>query len=65
MSAVKWVEFVTDRISYIILSDCWRDIDVLNVHAHIEDKIDDMKGTFYEEIEHVFNKFTKHNIKIW
>jgi hypothetical protein len=37
---------------------------VLNVHAPIEDKIDDMKDRFYEELEQVFHKFPRYHIKI-
>jgi hypothetical protein len=33
ISAVKKVEFVGDRMSYIILRDCCCDISVLNVHS--------------------------------
>jgi exonuclease III len=33
ISAVKRVEFVSDRISYITLKGRWCDIIVLNVHA--------------------------------
>jgi hypothetical protein len=40
MSAVKRVEFVTDRMSYIKLRSCWYDI-ILTVHAPTDDKIDD------------------------
>jgi hypothetical protein len=41
-SAVKKVEFISDRMSYIILRGRWCDI-VLNVHAPTEDKIEDIK----------------------
>jgi hypothetical protein len=41
ISAVKMVEFVSDRMSYIILRGRWCDIIVLNVHAPTEDKCDD------------------------
>jgi exonuclease III len=37
---------------------------VLNVHAPTEDKIDDMKDVFYEELEHVFDKFPRYHMKI-
>jgi hypothetical protein len=37
---------------------------VLNVHAPTEDKIDDVKDGFYEEMKHVFDKFPKHYVKI-
>jgi hypothetical protein len=43
ISAVKRVEFVSDRMSYITLRGCWYDIIVLNVHAPTEDKCDDTK----------------------
>jgi hypothetical protein len=49
---------------YIILRGRWYDIIVLNVHAPTEDKIDDVKGSFYEELERVFNKFPKYHMKI-
>jgi hypothetical protein len=51
-------------MSYIILRGGWCDIIVLNNHAPTEDKNDDVKGSFYEELEHVFNKFPKYNMKM-
>jgi hypothetical protein len=46
MSAVKRVEFISDRMSYIILRGRWCNIIILNVHAPTEDKIDDIKDSF-------------------
>jgi hypothetical protein len=43
ISAAKWVEFVCDRMSYIILRGRWCHIIVLNVHASTEDKSGDVK----------------------
>jgi hypothetical protein len=60
---VKRVEFVNDRMSYIILRSYWFHIIVLNVHAPTEDKID-VKDSFYEELECIFNKFPKYHMKI-
>jgi hypothetical protein len=51
MSAYKRVEFVSDWMSYIIVRGCWFHIIVLNVHAPAEDKIDNAKDSFYEELE--------------
>jgi hypothetical protein len=51
ISAVKGVEFVSDRMLYIIIRGCWCDILVLNVHAPAENNIDDVKDRFYEELE--------------
>jgi hypothetical protein len=64
ISAVKRVEFVSDRMSYIILRGRCCHIIVLNVHAQTEDKIDYVKDSFYEELERVFDKFPKYHMKI-
>jgi hypothetical protein len=53
ISAVIRVEFVNDRMSYITLKGRWCDIIVLNVHEPTEDKDDDIKDSFYEELEQV------------
>jgi hypothetical protein len=37
---------------------------VLYVHAPAEDKTDDTKDSFYDELEHVFNKYPKFHVKI-
>jgi len=46
VSAVTRVEFVSDRLSYIVLRGRWRNIIVLNVHAPSEEKSDDQKIVF-------------------
>jgi hypothetical protein len=46
ISVVKRVEFVTDRMSYMILKDRCCDIIALNVHAPTEDKDDVIKYSF-------------------
>jgi hypothetical protein len=51
ISAVKKAEFVSDRLSYIILRGRWCNIIVLSVHAPTEDKIDDIKDKCYEELQ--------------
>jgi hypothetical protein len=51
-------------MSYIILRGRWCHIIVLNVHAPTEDKTDDVKDSFYEELERVFDKFPKYHMKI-
>jgi hypothetical protein len=51
-------------MSYIILRGRWCHVIVLNVHAPTEDKTDDVKGSFYEELERVFDKFAKYHMKI-
>jgi hypothetical protein len=51
-------------MSYIKLRGRWCHIIVLNVHAPTEDKTDDVKDSFYEELERVFDKFPKYLLKI-
>ena len=63
VSAVT-VEFVSDRVSYIVLRGRWCNIIVLNVHAPSEDKSDDSKDSFYEELEKVFDHFSRYHMKI-
>jgi hypothetical protein len=46
VSAIKRVEFVSERMSYIVLRDRWCNIIVLNVHAPMEEKGDDSKDSF-------------------
>jgi hypothetical protein len=51
-------------MSYIIPRGCWCHISDLNVHAPTEDKTHNVKDSFYEELEHVFDKFPKYRMKI-
>jgi hypothetical protein len=64
MSALSRVEFVSDRMSYIILWVRSCDIIVVNVHAPTEDKTD-MKDSFYKGLKCVFDKFPKYHMKIF
>jgi exonuclease III len=64
MSVVKRMEFVSDRMPYIILRGSCCNIIVLNVYAPIGNKIDDIKDRFYEELEQIFEKLPKYHMKI-
>jgi hypothetical protein len=64
ISAVMAVEFVSDRVPYIILRGYWCDIIAVNVHAPKEDKINDVKDSFYKELECESDKFSKYHKKI-
>jgi hypothetical protein len=64
ISAIKRVQFVNDRMPYIILRGRWFHISVLKVYAPREDKIDDVKESFYMELERMFDKFHKYDMKI-
>jgi len=47
------VEFVSDRLSYIVLGGCWRNTFVVNVHAPSKEKSDTSKDSFYADLEHM------------
>ena len=61
---MKRIEFVSDRLSYIVLGRRWRNTIVVNVHAPSEGKSDELKDSFYEELEQVFDHFPKYHIKM-
>jgi hypothetical protein len=64
ISAVRRVEFVSDRMSYIVLRGRWCNIVVLNMHAPCEDKSDDVKDSLYEELRRVFDQCPGYDMKI-
>ena len=64
VSAVKKGEFVSNRLSYIVLRGLWCNIIVLNMHAPSEEKSNDPKDSFHEDLEQVFYHFTKYHMKI-
>jgi hypothetical protein len=47
----------------ITLKGHWCDI-TLNVHAPTEDEGDDIKDSFHEELEQVFDQFPRYHMKI-
>jgi len=42
----------------------WHNIVVVNVHAPSEEKSDEAKDTFYEELQQVFDYFPKYHMKM-
>jgi len=65
ISAVKLLEFRTYRMSYIVLRGCRPNIIVLDVYAPCEEKSDDSKISFYDELGQVcFYYFPKHHMNI-
>jgi len=51
-------EFVSERMSYIAPRGRWCNNIVLNVHAPSEEKSNDSKDSFYEELQQVFLSFS-------
>jgi hypothetical protein len=63
ISTVRAVDFISERMSYKVLRGRWFNSIVLNVHAPIEEKSEDSKGSVYEILKQVFNRFPKYHIK--
>jgi hypothetical protein len=63
ISAVRRVEFVNDRISYIILRGRWCNSIIVNMHAPCEDTSNNIKDSFYEELGRVFDQFPRYDMK--
>ena len=62
ISAVKRGEFISDRVSYVVLRGGWCNIIVLNVHAPSEEKSENLKDSFYEDLEQLFFIIFLNNI---
>jgi hypothetical protein len=62
ISAVKGVELVSDRMSYIILRGRWCHNIVLNVHAPTEDKTwTSPEGKTHNQIDHILIDRQRHS----
>jgi hypothetical protein len=61
-SSIKRVKFISDRMPYVTLRGRWCDI-AQNVHAPTEDKSDETKDSFYEELERIIGQFAKNHVK--
>jgi hypothetical protein len=64
VSAIKRIEFVNDKMSYMVLRGRWCNIIVLNVYAPTEEKSDGSEDSFYEKLEQVFDHFPEYHTKI-
>jgi exonuclease III len=64
ISAFRRMEFISYRVSYIILRGHSCNIIVLNVHAPCEDKSEDVKDSFCEALGHVLDQCRRYNMKI-
>ncbi|KAJ4430114.1 hypothetical protein ANN_22324 [Periplaneta americana] len=58
------VEFISDRLSHLVLKGSWCDIVVINAHAPTEKKDDHIKDSFYEELEQTFDQLPRYHMKI-
>jgi hypothetical protein len=65
ISAVKIVEFPSDRTSSIVLRGCWCDIIIQKAQAPNEDTSDDLRVSYYDESDQMFNQIPKNQKKTY
>jgi len=58
VSAIRRVQFVRARMSKVVLRGRWCNSIVLNARVPTEEKSDDSKDGFYEELESSFHATT-------
>jgi len=63
-SSVTRMDVISGRMSYITLRGRWYDIIILNLNAPTEDKSDDTKVSFDEELHRVLDQFPKYHMII-
>jgi hypothetical protein len=51
-------------LSYIVVKGLWCNITVVNEQAPRQEKSDDSKDSFYDELEQIFDNFPRYNMKI-
>jgi hypothetical protein len=64
LTVQSYPQLSCDRMLYIILRGRRFHVIVLNVHNPTEDKIVGLKDSLYEELECVFDKFPKYQLKM-
>jgi hypothetical protein len=52
-------------MSYLILRNNWCDVIVLNVCVPTEDKYDDQKDSFHDELQYAFDQFPNYHMIIF
>jgi len=62
--AVKEFKDINPRMSVLTIEAQWFDISFVNVHAPTEDKSQDEKETFYEQLESALNLIPSNRIQI-
>jgi len=63
ISTIKREAFISDRKSYKTLRHHWCVI-ILNVNTPTRDKRDNIKDSFYEELQCVLHQLPKYNMRI-
>ena len=64
LSAVRDVKFINERLGLLVVQGRWYKIAIINVHAPTEDKDDEIKDGFYEELERLVDQLPNDHMKI-
>ena len=63
-SAIKEIQFVNERLSYVKMAGKWYNYVFINVHCPTEDKDEETKDEFYGEFERTYDKFSTYDVEI-
>jgi len=62
--AIKEFRDINPRISVLTIRAQWFDVSLISVHAPTEDKPQEEKETFYEDLESIINTLLNNSIHI-
>lgn len=64
ITTVKTFQPISDKLCYLTIDIKNTKMTVVNLHAPTEEKEEEQKDTFYEELENVLDKLPRNNIQI-
>ncbi|XP_026827597.1 craniofacial development protein 2-like [Ooceraea biroi] len=63
-SAIRNIRFVNERLGLLVVQGRWYKIAIINAYAPTEDKEDEIKDGFYDELEHIIDQLPSDYMKI-
>jgi exonuclease III len=64
MSKILGFEPISDRVCKLRVKGKFHSITLINIHASTEDKEEDVKEQFYEELQRTHDRVPKHDVTI-
>lgn len=64
LTKVSKFEVINERLCYIRFSMSNYDLIIINCHASTEEKEEEVKNAFYEDLERVYDTLPRHSVKL-
>lgn len=64
LTKVSKFEAINERLCYIRFSMPRYDLIIINCHAPTEEKEEEVKNAFYEDLERVYDTLPRHSVKL-